>query len=244
MLWHIGNFTIHGKTMVMTWLVMAIIIIVCLLGVRKLTSGKPGKMQNFLEWIMDFVSGLMKDNMPYEKGRPVLPYLCTLIFFIFVSNIFGLLPNITFNLFEHFHVEFGHLDKIFEGAPLMSPTADINVTATLAVFTISLVFILGIKNKGLGYFRHFIEPFPPFAVIHMVDVISKPMTLAFRLFGNIFAGEVLIKVILMIPGIWVLGGALPTMIWLGFSTFIGAIQAFVFTVLTIVYLGQAVETEH
>ena len=243
-LWHLGNMTFHGKTLIMTWIAMAAMLIFCLMGVRHLSSGKPGKMQNVLEWIVDFVSNLVSDNMDTEKGRPILGYLVTLIMFVFFSNMLGLIPNFTFNLLEHFHIEFAHLDKIFEGPTLMSPTADINTTMALAILTILMVIGLGVKTKGLHYFHHFIEPYPIFSIIHIIDMISKPMTLAFRLFGNIFAGEILIKVILMLPGIWVLPGIFPMTIWLAFSMFIGAIQAYVFTVLTTAYVSQAVSESH
>ena len=237
-LWEIGGITLHAKTLVMTWIVMAIILIFVLSGVRNLTSGKPGKMQNVLEWIVDFVRKLVSDNMDYEKGKPLLGYLVTLILFVFVSNMLGLVPNLTFGLLHN--VEFAKLNEIFHGAALMSPTADINTTMALAIMTMVLVFYMGIKHKGSHYFHHFLEPHPVFSVIHVIDVLSKPMTLAFRLFGNIYAGEVLISVILMLPGIWVLGGILPDAIWLAFSVFIGAIQSFVFTVLTTAYIAQAV----
>jgi ATP synthase F0 subcomplex A subunit len=243
-LWHLGNMTFHAKTLTMSWLVMVFILIFCFLGVRQLTSGKPGKMQNILEWLIDFVRGLISDNIGYEKGRPLLGYLVTLIMFIFFSNMLGLIPNVTFNLFEHFGVEAGHLNKIFEGPSMMSPTADINTTVALALLSITLVLFLGIKHKGVHYFKHFLEPMPVFLPIHIIDLLAKPMTLAFRLFGNIFAGEVLIKVILLIPGIWVLPAVFPDTIWLGFSIFIGAIQSFVFTVLTTAYIGQAMSESH
>ncbi|MHB8126339.1 MAG: F0F1 ATP synthase subunit A [Desulfitobacteriaceae bacterium] len=243
-LWHLGNMTFHGKTLTMTWLTMILILIFCFLGVRQLTSGKPGKMQNILEWIVDFVRGLISDNMNYEKGRPLLSYLVTLIMFVFFSNMLGLIPNFTFNLFEHFGIETAHLNKIFEGPTLMSPTADINTTVALALMSITLVVFLGIKHKGIHYFKHFIEPIPVFLPIHIIDLLSKPMTLAFRLFGNIFAGEVLIKVILMLPGVWVLPAVLPDVVWLGFCIFVGTIQAFVFTVLTTAYVGQAISESH
>lgn len=243
--WHLGTMTFHGKTLVMTWIAMAAILVFVLLGVRRLTSGKPGKMQNILEWVVDFVRKLVSDNIEdYEKGRPLLSYLVTLILFVFFSNMIGLIPNFTFNLFERFHIETAQLNKIFEGPTLQSPTADINTTLALALLTITLVLALGIKHKGLHYFHHFVEPYPFFVPIHLLDLVAKPMTLAFRLFGNIFAGEILIKVILMLPGIWVLPGVIPDTIWLGFSVFVGAIQSFVFTVLTTAYVGQAVSESH
>jgi len=243
-LWHLGSMTFHGKTLIMTWTAMAAMIVFCSLGVRNLTSGKPGKMQNVLEWIIDFVSKLVSDNMDTEKGRPILGYLVTLFMFVLFSNMLGLIPNFAFNLFEHFNIEFAQLNKIFEGPTLMSPTADINTTMALAIMTIVMVIGLGVKHKGLHYFHHFVEPYPVFSIIHIIDMLSKPMTLAFRLFGNIFAGEILIKVILMLPGMSVLGGIPPMVIWLAFSIFIGAIQAYVFTVLTTAYVSQAVSDSH
>lgn len=241
-IWHVGNMTFHGKTLIMTWISMAAVMMFCYLGVRNLTSGKPGKMQNVLEWIVDFVRGIVSDNMDYEKGRPLLSYLVTLFLFVFFSNMLGLIPNPTFGLFHN--VEFAQLNHIFSGPSMMSPTADINTTMSLALLTIILVVFLGIKTKGLGYFHHFVEPHPVFAIIHAIDLLSKPMTLAFRLFGNIFAGEILLGVILMLPGIWVLPGILPTTIWLAFSIFVGAIQSYVFVVLTTAYVSQAVTESH
>lgn len=241
-LWHLGGMSFHGKTLVMTWMVMAVILIFVLLASRNLTSGKPGKMQNILEWMVDFVRRLVADNMEYEKGKPLLGYLVTLILFVFVSNMFGLLPNLTFNLLENVH--FAKLNEIFHGASWASPTADINTTLALALLTIILVISMGVKQKGAHYFHHFVEPHPVFSLIHIIDLLSKPMTLAFRLFGNIYAGEVLIGVILMLPGIWVFGGVIPDAIWLAFSVFIGAIQSYVFTVLTTAYISQAVTEDH
>jgi F-type H+-transporting ATPase subunit a len=241
-LWHLGFGTLHAKTLVMTWITMAMILIFALLGIRKLTSGKPGKLQNILEWIFDFVRKLIADNMDYKKGAHLLPYLVTLIMFIFFSNMLGLIPNIFAPLFKG--IEYAQLDKILGEVVQMSPTADINTTLALATLTIILVVSMGIRNKGVHYFHHFVEPNPLFLPIHFIDILAKPMTLAFRLFGNIYAGEILIAVILMLPGIYVFGGIVPMPIWLGFSIFIGAIQSFVFTVLTIAYIAQAVASEH
>jgi F-type H+-transporting ATPase subunit a len=241
-LWHVGNGTVHARTLVLTWVTMALLLIFVLLGVRNLTSGKPGKLQNILEWVVDFVKGLISGNMDYKKGASLLSYLLTLIMFIFFSNMLGLIPNFVAPLFAN--VEFAKLNEIFHGAVLQSPTADINTTLALATLSIILVIAFGIRFKGAGYFRHFIQPHPVFLPIHLIDILAKPMTLAFRLFGNIYAGEVLIAVILMLPGIYVFSGVLPMPIWLGFSIFIGTIQSFVFTVLTIAYIAQAVAEDH
>ena len=241
--WQVGNGTVHGQTLVMTWIVMLVLMIFVFGGVRNLSSGKPGKHQNVLEWVIDFVRGLISDNMDYKKGAPLLSYLVTLIMFILFSNMLGLIPNFFGRLFHN--IEFARLNEIFNGPVMVSPTADVNTTLALSGLTIIMVVFLGIKYQGGKYFKHFIEPHPVFLPIHILDFFAKPMTLAFRLFGNIYAGEVLIAVILMLPGLAVFaGGILGMPIWLAFSVFIGVIQSFVFTVLTIAYVGQAVTVEH
>ncbi|MDR3270461.1 MAG: F0F1 ATP synthase subunit A [Peptococcaceae bacterium] len=243
-LWHLSNgMTFHGRTLIMTWIVMVVCIIFCLLGVRKLTSGKPGKMQNLLEFIVDLVDGIAQGNLGSAKARVMMPYLLSLITFIFFSNMFGLLPNFTFKVFSILGIEHGKLNEIFGGSSLMSPTADINTTLALALLTFCLIFIMGIRYKGVHYFKHFLEPTPVFALIHVIDLISKPMTLAFRLFGNIFAGEILLGVILMLPGFFVFAGSFMSAVWLAFSIFIGCIQSYVFTVLTTAYIAQAAVSE-
>ena len=246
-IWHlaVGNTVLefHGKTLIMSWVVMAIMIIVCMMGVRSLTSGKPGPMQNLLEWTVDFIKNLIADNMDYKKGRLILPYLLTLIMFILFSNLIGLIPNFL-GIISPMLPKFAQLNKIFSGPTLHSPTGDINCTAALAILTFCLIIFMGIRDKGIGYFKHFFDPHPVFFVIHVIDMLAKPLTLAFRLFGNIYAGKVLIMVILMLPGLWVLPGSIPLFIWLAFKAFIGFIQAFVFTILTTAYVAQAVADDH
>ncbi|MGI5901816.1 MAG: F0F1 ATP synthase subunit A [Desulfitobacteriia bacterium] len=240
-IWQVGNFTLHGKTLVMTWITMILLFVFIYLGTRKLTSGTPGKMQNVLEWLVDFIKNLIAENMDYKKGAALLSYLLTLIMFVFFANVLGLIPNIFAPLFKG--VQFAQLDKILGDVVMMSPTADINTTLALSTITLILIVAFGVKYKGRHYFRHFIEPVPLFLPIHFIDLFAKPLTMAFRLFGNIFAGEVLIATILMLPGFFVFGGIIPMPCWLGFSVFIGAIQAFVFTVLTIAYVAQAIAHE-
>lgn len=242
-IWHLGNMSFHGKTLVMTWIAMIAVIVFCYLGVRKLTSGKPDRMQNVLEWVVDFVHGIIKDNMDYEKGRPLLNYLLTLIMFVLFSNMVGLFPNLTFNLFEHFHIEFAQLNMIFEGPSWMSPTADVNTSVGLGFLSIILVVGLGIKHKGLHYFHHFMEPYPALLLVNIIDFVMKPVTLGLRLFGNIFAGEVLLKVLHMIPGVWAFSGIIPNVLWLAICVAIGLIQSYIIVVLTVAYINQAVTAE-
>ncbi|MDR2736996.1 MAG: F0F1 ATP synthase subunit A [Gracilibacteraceae bacterium] len=244
--WSFLNGTVHIKALIMTWVVLIVLMAFVLLGTRKLTSGKPGKFQNLLEWCVDFVKNLISENMDYKKAAGLLSYLVTLIMFVLFSNLAGLVPNFFAPLFRK--IETGAINEVFGVANLQSPTADINVTMGLALMTITIVFAMGIRMKGKKFFKHFLEPFPFFLPIHILDYIAKPMTLAFRLFGNIFAGEVLIVLMLMMAQNMHLGGVLgafiPMALWLAFSIFIGAIQSFVFTVLTIAYVAQAVAEDH
>jgi F-type H+-transporting ATPase subunit a len=240
--WHLGPLSFHAKTLVMTWIAMALLLIFCLIATRKVTSGKPSGAQNILEWVFEFIRGLISENMDWKKGGSLLTYLVTLIMFIFFSNMLGLVPNLTFGLLNH--VEFAELGKIFEGPNFASPTADVNTTGALAVLTLILFIAYGIGYQKGHYFKHFLEPNPVFLPIHLVELVAKPMTLAMRLFGNIFAGEVLIKVILTLPPLALfLGGFVANTVWLAFSVFVGAIQSFVFTVLTIAYVSQSVGSE-
>lgn len=249
-LWHLGPFTFHGRTLIMTWIVMAAMLIFAYFATRKATWGRPRGAQNVLEWVFDFIRNLISQNMDWKKGRSLLTYLVTLIMFIFFSNMLGLFPNITFGLLKH--VETLELGEIFHGATLASPTADVNTTLGLAVLTLILFLSYGIGFQKGKYFKHFLDPYPPFVLIHLVELGTKPLTLGMRLFGNIFAGEVLIKVILSMAAaaavsiggaVMFAGSAVLNTVWLGFSIFVGVIQSFVFTVLTLAYVSQAVGSE-
>ncbi|MBM7866563.1 F0F1 ATP synthase subunit A [Heliomicrobium gestii] len=230
--WHFMGMTFWADTLLFTWLVMVVLIIFGYIAGRRATSGIPDRIVALWEFVIDFVAKIVADNTDYKKMAGLLAYLVTLIMFIFVSNMLGLFPNFTFGL--------GHLHT---AGNAMSPTADLNLTLALATMTIVLAQYYGIKYNGTHYFGHFFSPHWLFFPIHAIELLTKPVTLAFRLYGNIFAGEVLIKVLLtFIPFglVYVLGGFIPHVIWLAFSVFVGAIQSFVFTVLTIVYISQAI----
>ncbi len=217
---YIGNFAVdvNVKTLVMTWIIMAIILIVGYVATRNLSLEKPGRWQVVFESVYDFLKGLIFDTVTDEKrAASIVTFIATLFTFILFSNMLGLCPT------------------------MMSPTADVNTTAGLAIMVFILVQILGIKDKGAGYFKHYLEPFPFFLPLTIIEELAKPVTLAFRLFGNIYAGEVMIAVLLgLIPlGATLLGGFTASLAWLLFSIFVGTIQAFVFSMLTIVYTSQA-----
>lgn len=220
----IGNvhLAFNVKTMVLTWVVMIIIGIFAIAATRNMDMRRPRGAQNVLEIVFEGIRGLVNQNMDPKKGAALVTVVVTYFIFILISNLIGLVPT------------------------LASPTADYNTTLALALCTLFLIHYFGVKYKGLGYYKHYIKPNPVFLPLHLVDDIARPMTLTFRLYGNIYGGEVLIMVLLGLLGGWahVFGGFLASVIWLAFSVFVGFIQAFVFTMLSIAYVSQAVADGH
>lgn len=220
---------------------VVITLVVARLCVRNLSVENPSKMQNFLEWAVDFMHSTIASSMPVHKVRPYLALGMTLIMFIFIANLLGLplLINTTvtepiawLGITQH---DLDTHDNAIHLAWWKSPTADLSVTTGLALIVFVLVHFLGMKLNRRDYLKHYFKPYPIFFPVNLIETIAKPVTLALRLFANIYAGEVLIATILMLS--W---GGIPFLIaWQGFSIFIGAIQAFLFTVLTMVYISQA-----
>lgn len=226
-----------------------IVLIIARLAVRNLSVTNPSKMQNFLEWVVEFVRGLVASTMDLKKGKVYISLGLTLIMFIFIGNLLGLPFSIVTSHEEELTV-FGQ--TIVSEADLQmqeaktghheiemlwwkSPTADVSVTLGLAIIVFFLTHFFGVTKNSKHYFKHYFEPYWFFFPLHIIEELSKPLTLGLRLFANIFAGEVLIATILM-AGVF----GLPLLAaWQGFSIFVGAIQAFLFTILTMVYIGQA-----
>lgn len=244
--WNINGFRIDWSTWGTIIITMIITFVIARLAVRNLSVENPSKMQNFMEWVIEFVHNTIASTMPLEKVKRFLSLGLTLILFIFISNLLGLPFGVIFEFSEvnnFLGVTQALLDEHHGHAHISfwkSPTADLSVTAGLAVIVIFLVHYLGLKENRKHYIKHYVEPFPVFLPLNLIKEISKPLTLALRLYANIFAGEVLISTILMLN--WV---GIPFLAaWQGFSIFVGAIQAFLFTILTMVYISQATVHHH
>jgi F-type H+-transporting ATPase subunit a len=240
------NLTVIG----MSVLVAAIVFIIARMAAVRVNLRSPSGLSNFFEWIIDFVSGLANDMVGKKYAQTYVPLAFTLILYIFVSNQLGLITNITA---EIDHPSLGvsaaqFAEKAHDGhvsvAFFMSPTANVMVTMGLSIAMVGMTHIIGLRNPK-NYFKHFFEPNPAFFILHVIDELAKFATLGLRLFGNIFAGEVMIAVILGIPMLFgfLPVGTIPLIVWLAYSLFVGTIQAFVFTVLTLVYIGQKLPHE-
>ena len=194
---------------------------------------KPTGRQNLMEWIMDFVRNIIKNNMDWKDGGRFHVLGITLLMYIFISNMVGLPFAITV-----------HHELWWK-----SPTADPGITLTLAIMVVGLTHYYGVKMRGTkGYFREYVQPVGFLLPLKIVEEFSNTLTLGLRLYGNIYAGEVLLN--LLVNGLAKTNfigtiAAFPlTMVWQGFSVFIGSIQAFIFTLLTMVYMAHKVSQDH
>lgn len=217
------------STMLMSTIAAIIVFVIAVLGARNATLVNVGGMQMVMEWVIDFVKGLIASTMDYKKGEQFLSLALTLIMFIFVANFLGL----------PFMLEVNH-DLWWK-----SPTADAHVPLTMSVMVVLMTHYYGIKMRGFReYGKDFFKPFAIFFPILVLEEFAKMLTLGLRLFGNIFAGEMLLAMLASAYHIGIfgmVGAAIPMILWIGFKMFIGALQAFVFTILTLVYLQQKVE---
>jgi F-type H+-transporting ATPase subunit a len=243
----IGGFHIDLSTWIMIIVSSVIVFVIARLSVRKLSVDNPGKLQNMMEWVVEFVKGIIASAMDWKHGKPYINLALTLILFIFVSNLLGLPFAIVTEHTEELKIAgYTVVHQPEEGHPAhvvwwKSPTADLSVTMGLAVIIFVLTHYLGMRKNRKHYLKHYVEPYAVFFPLNLIKEISKPITLGMRLFANIFAGEILIATIVM-AGLF----GIPIMIaWQGFSIFVGAIQAFLFTMLSMVYIAQAtVHEEH
>lgn len=194
---------------------------------------KPNGRQNVLEWIIDFTNGIVKSAIPDDQSKKFGLLAFTLFVFIFVSNQVGLA----------FQLNVG--DTNFFKSPTSSPMT----TMTLAFMVLLLAHFLGVKKFGLkGYLVNtYLRPMPALFLLSILEEFTNFLTLSLRLYGNIYSGEVLLKLIWEFAQSHGLVTAIPAIpfeiLWQGFSVFIGSIQAFVFVTLTMVYISQKVEKE-
>lgn len=194
---------------------------------------KPKGKQNVIEWVIDFVRKIITDNLPSKELTNFHLLSFTMFLFVLVANIIGLVTKIAIGDYSYWK----------------SPTADPIVTLTLAFIMIILTHLFSVRRFGLkGYFvNSFLKPVGFLLPIKLMEEFTNLLTLGLRLYGNIFAGEVLLGLIASIvsaTGLWAIPIAIPLeMIWVAFSLFIGSIQAFIFVTLSMVYMAHKIEVE-
>jgi F-type H+-transporting ATPase subunit a len=236
------NFHLFGQTfdtyvIASTLVIAALMIVLVVMLRRSATSGAPGKLQMFFEAVVDYVRDLTGSVIGPE-GEKYVPLGVLLFTFILLCNWIEFIPS---------QLQVGISPEL-----LPPPTADINLPLAMALSVFLLCQVVAFRNRGFGgYFRHYTKPFAVLTPVNVIEEITKPITLTLRLFGNLFAGSLLLVVIAVVgdqllgsigSGVLVFGAAV---VWKAFDTiFIGAIQALIFSLLTIMYLGMASATDH
>ncbi|RZC61861.1 hypothetical protein C5167_023611 [Papaver somniferum] len=217
--WQIGGFQVHAQVLITSWVVIAILLGSAAIAVRN-PQTIPTNGQNFFEYVLEFIRDLSKTQIGEEYG-PWVPFIGTMFLFIFVSNWSGaLLP---WKIIQLPHGE------------LTVPTNDINTTVALALFTSVAYFYAGLTKKGLGYFGKYIQPTPILLPINILEDFTKPLSLSFRLFGNILADELIVVVLVSLVPLVV---PIPFMI---LGLFTSGIQALIFATLAAAYIGESME---
>jgi F-type H+-transporting ATPase subunit a len=221
--WKIFGCQVHGQVLATTTFV---ILVVCLFSIisSKDISEIPDGLQNAAEFITEFIEDIAKTQIGDHDYSSWVPFLGTIFLFILVSNWSGaLLP--------------WHILQIPNGE-LAAPTNDINTTVSIAVITSIAYFYRGFSKKGSGYLRRYVSPAAFLLPINILEDFTKPLSLSFRLFGNILADELVVGVLVALVPLRV---PIP-LILLGLFT--SAIQALVFSTLARAYIGEAVEEQH
>lgn len=214
------------ETVIVSWIVMAVLIAGALLLTRRLQMIPRGG-QTLAEAAVEFLNTFAKEQFG-PLARHLGPYIGTLFLFLLTANVIGVISPIEFKGFgREFRPPFA----------IRPPTRDINVTASLALISIALVIICGLKARGIrGWLGHFLHPLPMMLPFNIMEYGTRLVSLALRLFGNILGGYVLMH---LIEGLVPIG--LPMVAALYFDFFDGLVQAGIFVFLTCLYIAEAVK---
>lgn len=210
-----------SRTVTTTWFIMACLFIFALYVKRNLKQ-RPDAFQVVVEAIVTGIYDLVKLVMGEDK-MAYAPYIGTLLLFIAASNLSGLVG-------------------------LRPPTADMNTTLCLSMMTFFLIHGSGVRRKGLGYFKGFIEPHPVMLPLNLIGELATPISLGFRLFGNITGGLVIMSLLYGALGLISVGGVpigmgipVPAFLHIYFDVFAGVLQSFIFSMLTMVFVAMAMD---
>jgi F-type H+-transporting ATPase subunit a len=207
------NITINLEVIIMTWIVFALLIVLGLFASYK-RKILPRPIQALGELIVSLLYGLTEDAMGKELAKTYAPLVCALFMFLLLSNWLGIIP---------------HLEE---------PTKDLNTTFGLGIMGFFIAHYAGIKSKGFkAYIKEYFQPIFFMMPLNVIGELAKIVSISFRLFGNIMGGSIIILVVSYLT----YSVLLPPFLYGFFGFFVGTIQAFVFTMLTIVYISVQVK---
>ena len=207
------NITINLEVIMMTWIVFTVLIAVGFAATRK-RDILPRPFQILGEMFVDLLYGLAEDALGKEMAKKYAPLICALFMFLLISNWIGLVP---------------HLEE---------PTKDLNTTLGLGLMGFVIAHYAGIKSKGFkAYIAEYFQPIFFMMPLNLIGELAKIVSISFRLFGNIMGGSIIILVVSYL----VYSVVLPPFLYAFFGLFVGTIQAFVFTMLTVVYISVQVK---
>jgi len=239
-----GFWTFHLDTLFFSAALGLTLLVLFRLAAVRATSGVPGGLQNFMETLVEFVDRQVKDTF-HGKSTLIAPLALTIFCWVFLWNAMDLVP----------------VDALPEPAKALGipylrvvPSTDLNATFGLSFTVFLLIVFYSVKIKGArGYAKEFLtHPFGPYLfpvnlILNIVELLAKPISLGLRLFGNLYAGEMIFILIALLYGGGWLFGAFAGVLQLGWAIFhllVITLQAFIFMVLTIVYLSMAHEDSH
>ena len=224
---HVFGLAFDVDIITSTLLAMAIFLFLGFRMRARVTDGVPGKLQLFWELLVEQVNELA-DSAVGPEGRRFVPVGVTMFLFILIANWIGFIPSA--------------LQPGISSELLPAPTSDVNLPLAMALLVIVWVHFESFRARGVrGYFRHYAQPFVALTPINVIEEITKPITMTFRLFGNLFSGGLMILVMTTLLPIYVV--PFGEILWKPFDLIIGAIQAFIFMLLTILYFGFAMSHE-
>ena len=204
------------QTLVNTWIIMAMILVVCAILTKNMQK-RPGKAQVIAETIVTVMDGLVAQTMGKDKMK-FAPWMLALIMFLAFANTAGI---------------YG----------LRSPTADLNCTVGLALMTFFMTQFFGLKSKGLGgYLKGFLEPMPFLLPINIIGEFANPVSLTFRLFGNLLGGGIIMALLYSaLAGLYFFPIVILVPFHFYFDIFSGLLQSFIFTMLSMVFISGAMD---
>lgn len=220
-----------SETVIVQWIIMLLLIVIALIMTRGLKKYPTSKRQHFLEWAIGSLRNLVRETMGnkfVDRVPWITSYIGTLLLFFVCSDLITL-------------------------SSLKSPTTDLDTTVGWAIITFFMIYIMGVKFKGISYFKEFIKPSPLMLPLNIIGELSRPISLSFRPFGNILGGTIIMGLVYqllgyistLIPHMSVPVGQflIPIPLHMYFDLFAGTLQAFIFIMLTMVFVSSAASDE-